>query len=120
MDIQTLVKISETLVKHYPNIGISLVLNRSWIDGKNTLCVEFVYGFPIWLSNYESIKAYYRAIIQEVKGNYIPLDKVGLISFDSTYYLDKEEEVAIKLFSKDMAILTDNRKIKLNRLWIKE
>ena len=120
MDIQTLVKISETLIKHYPNIGISLVLNRSWIEGKNTLYIEFTAGNPIWLSDYESIKAYYRAFIQRNRGNYIPLDTVGLIDFNSIYYLDKEEEVAIKSFSKDMAILIDGREVELNRLWIKE
>ena len=120
MDIQTLVKISETLLKHYPNIGISLVLNRSWIDGKNTLYIEFAAGNPIWLNDFDSVTAFYRAIIQEVRGKYIPLDKVGLIGFSSTYYLDKEEEVAIKSFSKDMAILTDDREVELNRLWIKE
>ena len=120
MDIQTLVKISETLLKHYPNAGISFVLNRSWIDGKNTLYIEFVSGNPIWLSNYGVIKDFYRAVIQEVKDNYKPLDKVGLISFNSIYHLDKEEEVTIKSFSKDTAILTDDRKVKINRLWIKE
>ena len=121
MDIQTLSKISETLVKHYPNNAVTIVINRSWIDKKNTLYTEFAAENPIWLSDYESIKAYYRAIIQEVNGGkYIPLAKVGLISFDSTYYLDKKEEVAIKSFSKDMAILTDDRKVELNRLWIKE
>ena len=120
MDIQTLVKISETLLKHYPNSGISLVLNRSWINGKNTIYIEFKDGNPIWLSDYESIKAFYRAVIQRDRGNYIPLAKVGLIGFSSTYYLDKKEEVTIKSFSKDTAILTDDREIELNRLWIKE
>jgi hypothetical protein len=120
MDIQTLVKISETLIKHYPNIGISLILNRSWIDGKNNLYIEFKAGNPIWLIDFDSVTAFYRAVIKEAKSNYIPLAKVGLISFDSIYYLDKQEEVAIKSFSKDTAILTDDRKVQLNRLWIKE
>ena len=121
MDIQTLVKISETLLKHYPNKELSIVLNSSWIRGKNTIYIKIEGQNTIWLMNFDSVIAYYRAIIQEVNGgNYIPLDKVGLISFSSTYYLDKKEEVTIKSFSKDMAILTDDREVELNRLWIKE
>ena len=120
MDIQTLAKISETLLKHYPNKELSIVLNSSWIRGKNTIYIKIEGQNTIWLMNFDSVKAYYRAIIKEIKGNYIPFDKVGLISFDSTYYLDKVEEVAIKSFSKDMAILTDDREVELNRLWIKE
>ena len=125
MDIQTLAKISETLVKHYPNNKVTIIRNRNWVDNwvnsRDTMYIT-VNGDAdaIFVHDFKSIKAFYRAVIKETKGKYIPLDKVGLISFDSTYYLDKEEEVAIKLFSKDMAILTDNRKIKLNRLWIKE
>lgn len=70
--------------------------------------------------NFDSVIAYYRAIIQESRDKYVSLDTVGLISFNSIYYLDKKEEVTIKSFSKDMAILTEDREVELNRLWIKE
>lgn len=121
MDIQTLVKISETLVKHYPREEITIIRNRIWLDFKDTIYISFLNkGDAIFLAEYKSIKAYYRAVIQRSRGRYIPLAKVGLISFDSIYYLDKKEEVTIKSFSKDTAILTDDREIEVNRLWIKE
>ena len=125
MDIQTLVKISETLIKHYPNNEVTIARNRDWVDkwvGTRDTVYISVNGDTdaIFIHDFKSIKAFYRAVIQEVKGKYIPLDKVGLISFNSTYYLDKKEEVTIKSFSKDTAILTDDREVELNRLWIKE
>ena len=125
MDIQTLVKISETLVKHYPNSEVTIARNRNWVESwvgtRDTVYITIDGGIDaIFIHDFKSIKAFYRAVIKEAKGKYIPLDKVGLISFNSTYYLDKKEEVTIKSFSKDMAIVTDDREVELNRLWIKE
>lgn len=125
MDIQTLAKISEKLVKHYPNSEVTIVINRkwveSWVGSRDTMYISVNKGIdPIFMHDFKSIKAFYRAVIKEAKGNYIPWDIVGLISFNSIYYLDKKEEVTIKSFSKDMVILTDNREVELNRLWIKE
>ena len=125
MDIQTLVKISETLVKHYPNNEITIARNRNWVESwvgiRDTVYITVNESIDaIFIHDFKSIKAFYRAVIQENKDNYILLDKVGLISFDSTYHLDKKEEVAIKSFSKDTAILTDDREVKINRLFIKE
>ena len=125
MDIQTLAKISETLVKHYPNSEVTIARNRNWVESwvgtRDTVYITIDGGIDaIFIHDFKSIKAYYRAIIKEIKGNYIPFDKVGLISFNSTYYLDKVEEVTIKSFSKDTAILTDGREVEINRLWIKD
>lgn len=125
MDIQTLVKISETLIKHYPNSEVTIIRNRDWVDNwvnsRDSMYISVNKGTDsIFIHNFKSIKAFYRAVIKEAKGNYIPLDKVSLISFDSIYYLDKKEEVTIESFSRDMAILTDDREIELDRLWIKE
>lgn len=125
MDIQTLVKISETLIKHYPNSEVTIIRNRdwvnNWVNSRDSMYILVNKGTDaIFVHDFKSIKAFYRAITQEVRGNYKPLDTVGLISFNSIYYLDKKEEVAIKSFSKDTAILTDDRKVELNRLWIKE
>ena len=125
MDIQTLVKISDTLVKHYPNSEVTIIRNRDWVDNwvnsRDSMYISVNKGTDsIFIHEFKSIKAFYRAVIKEAKGKYISLAKVGLISFNSIYYLDKKEEVAIKSFSKDTAILTDDRKVELNRLWIKE
>ena len=125
MDIQTLIKISETLVKHYPNNGVTIIRNRNWVESwvgiRDTMYISVNGDIDtIFIHDFKSIKAFYRAIIKETKGKYIPLNKVGLISFNNTYYLDKKEEVTIKSFSKDTAILTDDREVEINRLWIKE
>ena len=63
MKIDDLVKISKTLIAHHPNVGVSIVLNRHWIE--NTLFIELDnFHTVIWLSEFKSIRGFYRAVIK--------------------------------------------------------
>ena len=52
---------------------------------------------------------------------FIRLEKLCVDSFDIDLYLDKQEIVRVKsILSKEAALLTDDREVEINRLFIKE
>ena len=55
------------------------------------------------------------------KPKFIQLKKLCVDSFDIDLYLDKKEVVRVKsILSKEVALLTDDREVEINRLFMKE
>ena len=58
---------------------------------------------------------------QMCKPKFIQLKKLCVDSFDIDLYLDKQEIVKVKsILSKEIALLTDDREVEINRLFMKE
>ena len=52
---------------------------------------------------------------------FIQLKKLCVDSFDIDLYLDKQEVVRVRsILSKEVALLTDDREVEINRLFMKE
>lgn len=55
------------------------------------------------------------------KPRFIKIKKLCVDSFDIDLYLDKQEIVRVKsILSKEIALLTDDRAVEINRLFMKE